>query len=68
MTERWRIYNFVIDDEYELHEIKSLDEPSKAWVEGWTSYMVDGYKRNPYAEVTTEWCDYEDGWDEAERN
>jgi hypothetical protein len=68
MSEKWRIYNFVVGDEYEPHQLVNLNEPPEAWVEGWLSCMVDGYKRNPYAEGSTDWSDYEAGWDEADRN
>lgn len=68
MSKSYRIYNFVEAKEQEFHKTVYADEPTEAWIEGWEANMVDGYKRNPYQEGTTEWCDYEDGWEEAERN
>jgi hypothetical protein len=68
MGERWRIFNFVIREEYEPHELVNMDEPTAAWVEGWTACMVDGYKSNPYLDATPEYNDYEDGWQAAEED
>lgn len=68
MSEKWRIYNFVTGEQYEPNEIKYPSEPTAAWVEGWLSCMVDGYKHNAYPEGTTEWNEYEDGWEDAMRD
>lgn len=65
---KWRIYNFVEKEEYEPCQLKSLDEPTEAWIEGWSSYMVDGYKHNTYPEGTTDWNEYEDGREDAEKD
>jgi hypothetical protein len=65
----YKITNWITGQEESL-PVRDTSSPTPAWVMGWEDYMgtATPFKNNPYDQGTEDWHDYEDGWEEAERD
>lgn len=67
----YKITNLYTGQEESL-PVRDPSSPTGAWVMGWEDYMHPrtgtSVKDNPYDSGTDDWHDYEDGWEEAERD
>lgn len=63
-----RIYNFISGEWEELPDLMPQEGPSQWWIEGWNCYMNSDPKENPYEQGTTEYWEWQDGYDAAERD
>ena len=62
----YKIHNFVTGKDETLPK-HDPNEPTNQWIEGWLAGMSEYIKvqTNPYEQGTTEWHEWDDGWNEA---
>jgi hypothetical protein len=65
---RGKIYNFITGEYEELPHLMPPEGPSEWWIEGWNSCMNGDPEENPYEQGTTEYWEWQDGYNEAQRD
>jgi ribosome modulation factor len=67
MNKTWLARNFITGKDEPLPK-PDPNEPTEAWVQGWTASMNNEFKSSPYAESSQEHHDWLDGYKAAERD